>query len=87
MTLLSEPESRAKRRPRRWRLFRSIQMLIAILRARRALARITRPKRQPISDIPPYLRRDLGLPEDGPLAGRRNGSDLLFILMAYARLK
>jgi hypothetical protein len=62
-------------------------MLIALLKARRALVRITRPKRQPISSIPPYLRRDLGLPEDDPMLGRPKGTYLLFTLLTYARLK
>lgn len=87
MTLLSEPESRAKRRPKRSRLLRSLHMLVAILQARRALRRITRPKRMRIADIPPHLRRDIGLTDADPLLSRINGTDPNFTLLAYARLK
>lgn len=87
MTLLSQSESRAKRRPRRWRIVRHIEMLIAIFQARRALARIIRPKRMPLSQIPPYLRRDLGLHDDDPMLPRIYGTDSNLTILAYARLK
>lgn len=87
MTLLSEPESRAKRRPKRSRLLCSLQMIFAILEARRALKRITRPKRMRIADIPPHLRRDIGLTDADPLLPRITGTDPNLTLLAYARLK
>jgi hypothetical protein len=62
-------------------------MIVAILKARRALKRITRPKRMSIADIPPHLRRDIGLTDADPLLAQITGTDPNFTLMAYARLK
>lgn len=84
MTLLSYSGSSARRgRLRRYRPVRALLMLIAVLQARAALARITRRRHGAISEIPPHLRRDLGLPEDD---GREFINNNLSI-MAYLRLK
>ena len=87
MTLLDSSESSTKGvRQRRNRVVSAIQMAIAVFQARKALARITRPKRGSIDDIPDYLRRDLGFPEAGP----RWPSDLYdgsTSILAYLRLK
>lgn len=67
MTLLDSPESGTKGvRKRRNRIVSAIQLAIAVFQARKALARITRPKYGSIDDIPDHLRRDLGFPEAGP---------------------
>jgi len=86
MTLLDSSESSTKGvRQRRNRLVTAIQMGIAVLKARKALARITRPKRGSIDDIPDYLRRDLGLPEAGPRWP--DVYDGATSILAYLRLK
>ena len=86
MTLLDSPESSTKGvRRRRNSIVAAIQMAIAVLHARRALARITRPKRGSIDDIPDYLRRDLGLPEAGP--GWLEAVPASIAILAHLRLK
>ncbi|WP_395816850.1 hypothetical protein [Devosia sp.] len=88
MTLLSDPESRATRDRRRRSLpVRLLKTLIAVLKARAELRRITRPVRQDYREIPPHLRRDLGLPEDDPLYQRIIGTDPTLTILAYGRLK
>lgn len=85
MTLLSEDESRSKRgRRKRSPTLRALQMLLAILKARSALRRITRPRRTRLSDIPPYLRRDIGLPE---VDNRFDAVGIDIAIMTYLRLK
>lgn len=86
MTLLDSSESSTKGvRKRRNRLVAAIQMGIAVLKARKALSKITRPKRGSIDDIPDYLRRDLGLPEAGPRWP--DVYDGTASILAYLRLK
>lgn len=86
MTLLDSTESSTKGvRRRRNRFVTAIQLAIAVFQARKALARITRPKYGSIDDIPDYLRRDLGLPEASsrwPDPWDRSNS-----ILAYLRLK
>ena len=47
-------------RRRRNSIVAAIELAIAVFQARRALARITRPRYGSIDDIPDHLRRDLG---------------------------
>jgi hypothetical protein len=87
MTLLDSSESSTKGvRRRRNRIVAAIQLAIAVFQARKALARITRPKFGSIDDIPDHLRRDLGFPEAGP---RWPGDvyDPSTSILAYLRLK
>ena len=86
MTLLDSSVSSTKGvRRRRNSIVAAIQMALAVLHARRALARITRPKRGSIDDIPDYLRRDLGLPEAGP--GWTDAVPASIAILAHLRLK
>jgi len=87
MTLLDSPQSSTKGvRRRRNSIVAAIELAIAVFQARRALARITRPKYGSIDDIPDHLRRDLGFPEAGP----RWPADLYdhsTSILTYLRLK
>lgn len=86
MTLLDSPESSTKGvRRRRNRIVAAIQLAIAVYKARKALAGITRPKRGSIDDIPDHLRRDLGFPEAGPYWPEPY--DRTVSILAYLRLK
>jgi len=86
MTLLDSSESSTKGvRRKRNSIVAAIQMAFAVLQARRALARITRPQRGSIDDIPDYLRRDLGLPEVGP--GWIEAVPAHIAILAHLRLK
>jgi len=88
MTLLSDRESRATRDRRRRSLpVRALKLLIAVIKAKAELRRITRPRRGDIADIPPHLRRDLGLPELDPQYQRIYGTDPKLTILAYGRLK
>lgn len=88
MTLLSDPGSRVTRdRRRRSSPVRALKLLIAVLKAKAELRRITRPEYGSIHDIPPHLRRDMGLPDDDPMTRRIYGTDPHLTILAYGRLK
>lgn len=73
MTLLDLSAGRTRHPGLAHRVGRAVQWTIATLQARAALARIVRTQNSyRLDDIPPHLRRDLGLPELDPAPWRPN---------------